>query len=253
MAAAREAGRRTLDFFGGNFAVSDKGGGDPLTPADLAANALLREHLRAERPDYGWFSEETVDDGARLAHRQTWIVDPIDGTREFVEGIPEYVVCVALVDEGVPTVGVIYNPARDDLYAAVRGGGTFLNGKRVFCTETADLQTATAVVSRSEDKRGEIDAYRPHIGSIIPVGSVAYKLALVASGTQDLNFSVQSKNEWDICAGDLLIREAGGQLFDLEGQVRSYNQHDPLIRNGLVAGNEELSHQMLRLIAEEKP
>ncbi len=85
------------------------------------------------------------------------------------------------------------------------------------------------------------------------MGSVAYKLALVASGTQDLNFSVQSKNEWDICAGDLLIREAGGQLFDLEGQVRSYNQHDPLIRNGLVAGNEELSHQMLRLIAEEKP
>lgn len=250
MRAAREAGALTLQYFGGQYEVEDKGGGDPLTTADLAANALLNERLRSARPDYGWLSEETVDDKARITCEKTWIVDPIDGTREFVEGLPEYVVCVALCDGGIPTVGVIYNPARDMLYAAVDKGGAFLNGKRIFCSETSDLKMATSIVSRSEDKRGEIDPFRSQIGTVTPIGSVAYKLALVATGEADMNFSVQPKNEWDVCAGDLLIREAGGQMLDLQGQVRIYNQPNTLIRDGLVAGNTELTRQMLRLIDE---
>ena len=250
MQAAREAGIQTLEYFGGQYEIEDKGGGDPLTTADLAANAALSERLRSARPDYGWLSEETVDDKTRLSCQKTWIVDPIDGTREFVKGIPEYVVCVALCDSGVPTVGVIYNPARDALYAAVHQGGAFLNGKRIFCSETSSLTVATSIVSRSEDKRGEINPFRPHLGPVTPVGSVAYKLALVAAGGSDMNFSVQPKNEWDVCAGDLLIREAGGHMLDLQGNVRHYNQADPLIRGGLVAGNTELTRQFLRLIDE---
>ena len=164
--------------------------------------------------------------------------------------MPEYVVCFALVERGVPSVGVIYNPAKDELYATVRGGGTFLNGKRVFCSEQNKLKDASSIVSRSEVKRGEIDPYRPHLGPITPIGSVAYKLALVAAGESDFNFSVQAKNEWDVCAGDLLVREAGGQMLDLEGQVRTYNQRDPLIKNGLVAGNSDLTTQMLHLMTE---
>ena len=248
--AAREAGALTLEYFGGQYEVEDKGGGDPLTTADLAANVALSERLRSARPDYGWLSEETVDNKTRLSCQKTWIVDPIDGTREFVEGLPEYVVCVALCDSGLPTVGVIYNPARDALYAAVHQGGAFLNGKRVFCSETSSLTVATSIVSRSEDKRGEITAFRPHLGPVTPVGSVAYKLALVAAGETDMNFSVQPKNEWDVCAGDLLIREAGGHMLDLQGNVRHYNQADTLIRGGLVAGNTELTRQFLRLIDE---
>ena len=250
MQAAREAGIQTLEYFGGQYEIEDKGGGDPLTTADLAANAAISERLRSARPDYGWLSEETVDDKTRLSCQKTWIVDPIDGTREFVKGIPEYVVCVALCDSGVPTVGVIYNPARDALYAAVHQGGAFLNGKRIFCSETSSLTVATSIVSRSEDKRGEINSFRPHLGPVTPVGSVAYKLALVAAGGSDMNFSVQPKNEWDVCAGDLLIREAGGHMLDLQGNVRHYNQADPLIRGGLVAGNTELTRQFLRLIDE---
>ena len=248
--AAREAGIQTLEYFGGQYEIEDKGGGDPLTTADLAANTAISERLRSARPDYGWLSEETVDDKTRLSCQKTWIVDPIDGTREFVKGIPEYVVCVALCDSGVPTVGVIYNPARDALYAAVHQGGAFLNGKRIFCSETSSLTVATSIVSRSEDKRGEINSFRPHLGPVTPVGSVAYKLALVAAGGSDMNFSVQPKNEWDVCAGDLLIREAGGHMLDLQGNVRHYNQADPLIRGGLVAGNTELTRQFLRLIDE---
>ena len=250
MQAAREAGIQTLEYFGGQYEIEDKGGGDPLTTADLAANTAISERLRSARPDYGWLSEETVDDKTRLSCQKTWIVDPIDGTREFVKGIPEYVVCVALCDSGVPTVGVIYNPARDALYAAVHQGGAFLNGKRIFCSETSSLTVANSIVSRSEDKRGEINPFRPHLGPVTPVGSVAYKLALVAAGESDMNFSVQPKNEWDVCAGDLLIREAGGHMLDLQGNVRHYNQTDPLIRGGLVAGNTKLTRQFLRLIDE---
>ena len=137
------------------------------------------------------------------------------------------------------------------LYAAVRQGGAFLNGKRIFCSETSGLKMATSTVSRSEEKRGEVTPYLPHIGEVTPVGSVAYKLALVAAGEADMNFSVQPKNEWDVCAGDLLIREAGGLMLERSGQVRMYNQENPLINGGLAAGNEDLVAHILRLMQEQ--
>ena len=251
IAATRAAGALTLQYFGGAYQVEDKGGGDPLTTADLAADAYLKKALLDIRPDCGWLSEETVDDHLRLEREAVWIVDPVDGTREFVEGLPEYVVAVALVEGGVPTLAVICNPAQDQLYAAIEGGGTFLNGQRVFCSEAQDLAAATATVSRSETKRGEIDPYRAHLGEIRPVGSVAYKLALAAAGACDLNFSVQPKNEWDVCAGDLLVREAGGQMLDRAGKIRLYNQQDPLLAGGLAAGNERLVAQILQHMLEQ--
>jgi myo-inositol-1(or 4)-monophosphatase len=130
----------------------------------------------------------------------------------------------------------------------VQGGGTFLNGKRVFCTDTTRLEEATVIVSRSEDARGEIDPLRQHLKEIRPIGSVAYKLAVVAAGGADLNVSVQPKNEWDVCAGDLLVREAGGHMVDLNGAVRRYNQADPLIGGGLAAGNATLADASVELI-----
>ena len=128
IAATREAGALTLQYFGGPLEVAYKDRNDPLTAADLQADAYLKKALRDLRPDCGWLSEETVDDRQRLAKEAVWIVDPIDGTREFVEGIPEYVVAVALVEGGEPTLAVIYNPAQDEIFAAVTGGGTFRNG-----------------------------------------------------------------------------------------------------------------------------
>lgn len=250
ISATREAGDLTLRYFGGDYRVEDKGGGDPLTTADLEADAYLKKALLDIRPDSGWLSEETTDDHKRLAREAVWIVDPIDGTREFVEGIAEYVVAVALVESGNPTLAVISNPAKGELYAAVKDGGTYFNGQRVFCSEVQTLSEALATVSRSEIKRGEIDPYRPYLKEVRPVGSVAYKLALAASGACDLNFSVQPKNEWDICAGDLLVREAGGQMLDRSSQVRIYNQEDPLIAGGLAAGNETLVAQILHYMQE---
>ena len=252
IAATREAGALTLQYFGGPLEVAYKDRNDPLTAADLQADAYLKKALRDLRPDCGWLSEETVDDRQRLEKEAVWIVDPIDGTREFVDGIPEYVVAVALVEGGAPTLAVIYNPAQEQIFAAVSGSGTFRNGQRVFCSDVQSLSQATAVVSRSETKRGGIDPFRPHLGEIRPVGSVAYKLALVAAGACDLNFSIQDKNEWDVCAGDLLVREAGGLMHTYGHQVRTYNQADTLIPGGLAAGNATLVSHILHLMHEQK-
>ena len=160
-AAARAAGAVVLNYYGGDYAVRDKGAIDtpaglvdnPVTSADLEADALLREMLLAPYPDYGWLSEETADSPERLERSTIWIVDPIDGTKEFLEQIPEFVVSIALVEEGVPVVAAMYNPALDDLYIANRDGGCFLNGKRVFCTAADLLAEAALIVSRSETRR----------------------------------------------------------------------------------------------------
>ena len=267
MEAARRAGGLILEYYEGEYETHDKQADgaagrdkklrdadyDPVTSADRAADEALKKDLREAFPADGWLSEETVDDPVRLGHERVWIVDPIDGTKEFLTGIPEFGVSIALVQDGEPVVGVIYNPPRDELYAAVKGGGTFLNGKRVFCTDTPALSAATLIVSRSEDARGEIDPLRPHLQQVRPVGSVAYKLAVVAAGAADLNVSVQPKNEWDVCAGDLLVREAGGCMVDLDGRVRRYNQADPLIRGGLAAGNPGLAEASVELIRRVCP
>ena len=264
--AAREAGKVALRYYGGEHDVENKVTGesgvgmkegselrsadyDPLTIADTEADACLRELLLGPFPDYGWLSEETVDSPERLERDAVWIVDPLDGTKEFVSGIPEFAVSVALVENAVPTVAALYNPVRDELYSAVKDGGTFLNGRRVFCTDTRFLKDAVLIVSRSEDARGEIDALRPCVAEIRPLGSVAYKLPVVAAGDADLNVSVQPKNEWDVCAGDLLVREAGGRMVDLNGEVRRYNQPDPLIGGGLAAGPVRLAEGMVKLVS----
>ena len=263
--AARGAGRVLLSHYGRSADVLDKQTGivdhrsgaglrdaeyDPVTQADREADTLLRELLLAAFPEYGWLSEETVDSRERLGREWVWIVDPIDGTKEFISQVGEFVTSIALVEEGIPVVAVMYNPVADVLYSALRGGGCFANGKRVFCTEVGDLRRAVLTVSRSEAARGEVDPLRPYVAQVRAVGSVAYKLAVVAAGEADLNVSVQPKNEWDVCAGDLLIREAGGVMLDLNGRVREYNQADPLIEPGLVAGNEATARHLLTLLEQ---
>ena len=248
MEACRAAGEILLRYYGGNYDLSDKGEGNPVTSADLEADACLKKILLGAYPEYGWLSEETADDARRLQKQRVWIVDPMDGTKEFVQQIPEFAVSIALVEGGIPVVGAIFNPAAAELLVATEGGGTFLNGKRVYCTESNHLTDATLIVSRSEEKRGEVAPFQDKVAEVKAVGSVAYKLAQVAAGMGDLNVSVQPKNEWDVCAGDLLVREAGGEMLDLEGCVRLYNQSDPLIRGGLVAGNRQICDAMLDLV-----
>lgn len=246
--AARSAGAILLQEAARGFEVRSKGTDDPVTPADLAADSCLRETLLNACPGYGWLSEETADTPERLACERVWIVDPMDGSREFVQRLPEYTVSVALAERGIPLIGVVHNPASGEVFAAIRKGGAFLNGHRVFCTEVTDLGDAVASVSRSQVRRGGIQPWQKLLREARHVGSMAYRLALVAAGRCDLSFSTRAKNEWDVCAGDLLVREAGAEMRDRAGRIRTYNQPDTLLRGGLVAANAALAHSALQFL-----
>lgn len=245
-AAARTAGRIVMGYYRDAYDVREKGKGNPVTTADLEADKVLKATLLGERPGDGWLSEETKDSPARLGRSRVWIVDPIDGTKEFIKGIPQFAISIALAVEGRIEVGVIYNPARDELYAAVRGEGVTLNGRPTHATDLEDLSRASILASRSEVARGEFDAFKDDY-AITPIGSIAYKLALVASGQADLTFTLTPKNEWDFAAGSLLVTEAGGKVLVLGGHPQTFNCPDPLVQ-GVVATNAPLHDQVLELI-----
>ena len=221
---------------------------NPVTEADTQADACIQRIIRAAFPDHGWLSEETRDSRARLACRRTWIVDPLDGTKEFVQHIPELCVCIALVEDGVPVVGVSLNPITDELFAAARGRGLTLNGVRAHTSATAEVAQARILASRSEDKRGEWDAFRPRM-RVELTGSVAFKLALIAAGRADGTFSLTPKHEWDVCAGAALILEGGGRMSDCYGQPLRFNQEKPLLP-GIIATNAPLFEPIRALIAD---
>lgn len=250
LAAAQEAVHRAgeviLSYYKSRYAIRSKGADNPVTTADLAANCVLREVLMGAFPDAGWLSEESADNAARLQHDYVWIVDPIDGTREFIQGIDEFVVVVAFVIQHQVAVAVTYNPVRGELLHACRGQGAFCNGQPMHVSARSQLQGARVLASRSETGRGEWERFR-HLLDVRPLGSVAYKLAQVARGQGDLTFTLVPKNEWDICAGTLLVTEAGGQVTDLQGLPLRFNQPETW-RAGLIATNGRLHADVLRLI-----
>ncbi|HTO56678.1 MAG TPA: 3'(2'),5'-bisphosphate nucleotidase CysQ [Pseudomonadales bacterium] len=245
--AARAAGAAIRAIYDTPFEVREKSKDNPVTEADLQANERIQSLIRREFPGDGWLSEETHDDRNRLAQSRVWIVDPLDGTKEFVQHVPEFCVCIALVERGEPIVSVSYNPVVDEMFAAERGGGLTLNGVSARVSSTSTLSASRILASRSEDKRGEWDAYKPHF-RVELTGSVAFKLALIAAGRADATFSLTPKNEWDICAGTLLITEGGGRVTDLNGQPLRFNQPDTR-RSGLIASNGRLHAPIMDLIA----
>src|ERR1700677_408487 len=201
--AALEAARAVLNrFTPGAIAAEYKVGHDPVTEADRAVDDILRKTL--VRSGEGWLSEETVDDLTRLDKQRVWVVDPLDGTREFVQGIPEFCVSIAMVENGIPVAGGICNPATGELILGSRDTGG--NYKREAPPPSHPRGPAGGLVlaSRSEVKRGEWKQFESAEFNIRPMGSVAYKLGLVAAGRADLTFTLVPKNEWDVAAGAAL-------------------------------------------------
>lgn len=245
--AARAAGALIRRYYEGtveNLRTED----NPLTLADRDANNCIHELITKAFPGDGWLSEETADSQERLERPRAWIVDPLDGTKEFTQHIPEFCVCIALVEQGRPIVGVEYNPAADRLYVAVKGQGTTVNGAPARVSTQADVSRAEVLASRSEDKRGEWDVFKP-LCKVVLTGSVAFKLAEMATGAGDATFTLTPKNEWDICAGSILVEEAGGKVTGLDGKPLVFNQPSPL-RPGMVSSNGVLHDALMRLIAE---
>jgi myo-inositol-1(or 4)-monophosphatase len=247
--AVREAGAIIRSLYGTALPVVEKGdrSDSPLTEADTRANQAVERQIRAAFPGDGWLSEESRDTVERLAKRRVWIVDPLDGTKEFVRQIPELAVCVALVEDGRPRLGVTYNPVTDELFAAERSLGATLNGRPIRVTSTSALERAVLLASRSENERGEWDRFRGRF-TIELTGSVAYKLALVAAGRADATFTLSPKSEWDVCSSACVIECAGGRVSDVAGAPLRYNRPNPAL-SGLVASNGALHEQVLRTLA----
>lgn len=250
--AAREAGAIVMRYFGTDLDVTLKSPDQPLTEADLAADAALHAALIGARADDGWLSEESRDSADRLARRRVWIVDPIDGTRSFIARKPEFTISIGLVEDGRSVVGVVYNPARDELFSACAGSGAFLEvGGVVQPLRVRERVVGAEVVmlaSRSEIGRGE---FEPFHGTwhIEPAGSTAYKLARVAQGTGDAFVSRGPKSEWDICGGVVIVSEAGGVVTDVNGRAPRFNNAVPSV-HGIIAANEVAHGELLRHIGE---
>ncbi len=249
IAAARAAGDIIRALYATDSTVAYKGKDNPVTVADWEANQRIHAILQGEFPDYGWLSEETTDSPARLSRRRVWVVDPMDGTKEFMQKIPEFAVSIALVEDGMPVLGVTYNPT-ERLFWAIRGQGAWCEGQRLHVSLTDRLADATILSSRSETKRGEWETFQTSFHAR-PTGSIAYKLSLVAHGKGDATFTLVPKHEWDICAGVLLVQEAGGMVTHLDGRPLTFNQPKTLLQ-GLVASNGLLHPQLLEFIAQHK-
>jgi myo-inositol-1(or 4)-monophosphatase len=236
--AAREAGAVVMGLFKGKFDVHEKSKNNPVTTADLEANRIIREKISGAFPGDGWLSEEDQDSARRLALSRVWVVDPIDGTREFIEGVPQFAISIALVVDGAPKVSVIFNPAEKRFYKAAAGMGAFLNEQVIRVTPRADIDGALLLVSRSEpQKKFQVFVDRCEIK---PVGSIAYRLAKVAGGDGDATITFRTIHEWDICAGVLMVLEAGGSVVDGAGAAMTFNRQLPKHR-GVIAANGNLS------------
>lgn len=246
----REAGQAVMQFYQASFAVRDKSPDNPVTEADIASDTLLKQRLGALLPEAGWLSEETADHPARLEKRQLWVVDPIDGTKEFVLGIPEFSISVALVDDGLPVLGIVFNPATGELFVAEKGQGVWCNGEKVAVSGRVHLTGSLIDASRSEIKRGEFDPFKELVELRI-TGSIAYKLARVASGQADGTWSRGPKHEWDICAGALLVQEAGGVCVDLDNNPFRFNKSWPKV-NGIIADNGHLHQEIITALAPHR-
>jgi myo-inositol-1(or 4)-monophosphatase len=230
-------------FTPGAVEVEYKAGHDPVTEADRAVDEAVRTVLLQDGE--GWLSEETADNLDRLDKKCLWVVDPLDGTREFVQGIPEWCVSIAWVQDGEALAGGILNPATGETFLGSRNTGVKRNGLPARVSLRRELPGALVLGSRSEFNRGEWKKFQD--GSLVlrPVGSVAYKLALVAAGLADATWTLVPKHEWDVAAGTALVQAAGGIVRNLDGSPVTFNSHKPLLPGLIAAGPNlysEISH-----------
>lgn len=242
MEAAREVFAR---FTPGKIDAEYKQGHDPVTEADTAVDAVLKKELL--RTGEGWLSEESADDLSRLERERVWVVDPLDGTREFVAGIPEFCVSVAMVENGRAIAGGICNPVTDEVFLGSLDAGLKYNGKETKPSSRSTLEGALVLASRSEVKRGEWKPFENAPFQVRPMGSVAYKLALVAAGLADATFTLTPKHEWDVAGGAALVQSAGGAVQLLDGAALQCNNKNVLI-SGLIACAPKLQRELVSLL-----
>jgi myo-inositol-1(or 4)-monophosphatase len=245
--AVREGGALALQKFRSTFKSWHKEHNSPVSEVDIAVDELLRARLAAVTPSYGWLSEESVDDPARLAARRVWVVDPIDGTRAFIAGREDWVISAALTEDGRPIAGAIYVPVEDQLLLAIAGRGATLNGAPLAASESPHFEGA--VVAGPKRHIDALAASQRRIEAAPKVHSLALRIVRVAIRTLDVAFAGGNSRDWDIAAADLIVHEAGGALTGLDGVPVTYNRPSP-VHGTLIAAGRARHRNLVRLLQD---
>ena len=247
----REAGALALSLFRTNLKNWIKGASSPVSEADIAVNDLLEQRLRSVTPDYGWLSEESVDDQARLEKRLVWIVDPIDGTRGYLAGREDWCVSVALVEDGSPVLAAVFAPASDEFFFAERGRGATRNDMPLRATPGTALDFPRIagpkpLVERLKSRPGDITLH-PRIASL------ALRLCRVAQGSLDVAFAGGQSRDWDLAAANLIVQEADGRMTTLSGDAILYNRREVAHGVLVAAGRDRHASIVSHLRARSPP
>jgi myo-inositol-1(or 4)-monophosphatase len=240
----RKAGAEALRFVAEGFETIQKPDRSPVTSADLAVNRVLQSRLESVFPQDGWLSEESPDGLDRLQKRRVWVVDPIDGTKAFINGEPEFCISVALIEEGRPVVASIFNPSTDELLTASRGGGVRLNGEPVVKPAERSNKQPVLALNPWERRIGRFASLKPSPHNR-PIRSIAWVLALTAIGRIEAVATLEPENEWDVAAGALLVTEAGGRISDGGGQDLAFNRREPRY-SGIIATSRHCPEPVTR-------
>lgn len=240
--AALSVGPLLRAKFGADFEVWSKGAAGPVTEVDIAVDRMLKEFLTAARPDYGWLSEEIADNPDRLQKRCVFVVDPIDGTRAFIKRKPEFCTALAVVRDGQPLAGVVYNPILEELFEASQGGGARLNGEQMRVSDTSAIEDCKMIGPQDLFTHKSWPTPWPPMQRS-QKNAIAYRVALVSSGEYDATVSLGYKSEWDLAAATVIVREAGGRISDPWNGDFSFNKPDPRV-DGVVCAGAEL-HALL--------
>jgi myo-inositol-1(or 4)-monophosphatase len=248
-ACVREAGALALSMFQTPLKNWTKGAtASPVSEADIAVDGFLRARLTGDGTDYGWLSEESADDPARLNARYVWIIDPIDGTRAYIAGFPDWAVSAALVKDGRPIAACLYAPALAELFLAVAGAGATCNGHSIATSSGASLADARIAGPKAFLER--LAAVAPPFTMVPRVRSLALRLARVAQGNFDAALAGGSSHDWDLAAADLLVHEAGGALTPFGGSALTYNR--PVPRHGMLVAAGRARHATLVELLRDK-
>ncbi|MEJ2123506.1 MAG: 3'(2'),5'-bisphosphate nucleotidase CysQ [Alphaproteobacteria bacterium] len=239
----REAGALAMTYFRRDIDATNKSDGSPVSEADLAVDRYLREQLTGNGSPHGWLSEETADDLNRLDMRSLWVVDPIDGTRAFLEGSEQWVVSAALVVDEAPVLAAIYNPVTEELFTARHGMGAFLNNERVAVEDVATVEDAHIMGSRGMFKKSIWAKPWPEFRRSF-VRSIAYRISAVVCGKVNAALSITALAEWDIAAATLLMREAGGVITTLDDTPLTFNKEE-VRSHGIVAAGPKLHARLI--------
>ena len=231
------------------LSIKYKSESQPVTNVDLAIDNLIKNYFKQKTPTYGWVSEETEDNYSRFKSDTFWCLDPIDGTRSYISGKPEYTISLALINNKEPILGLVLNPETEELFFAKKHKGAYCNDKKIMISKNENIFSSSFAISRSEVKK--LKKYNLiNQKNIVEMGSIAYKIALVAKGKIDVALSFTDKNDWDLAASDLILKEAGGNIKKISGEQIVYNSEKMKIES-VIATNQKLSKKLCNKLNEK--